>query len=224
MRAALLLLADGRFPAGGHAHSGGIEAAVASDRVRDIETLRSFVTGRLYTMGLVSAAFAAVACVDDVGNDGRWPLLDAEADARTPSPAQRSASRALGRQLVRAGRSVWPSHRLDALVRAVPAGPHHSISLGAVAAAAGAGPPDAALAAAYAAVNGPATAAVRLLGLDPVDVCALVARLGDDIEAVARRAVEYLGRPLAELPCDSAPGIDMDAEIHASWEVRLFAS
>ncbi|MEU5777009.1 urease accessory protein UreF, partial [Streptomyces venezuelae] len=27
-RAALLVLADGRFPAGGHAHSGGAEAAV----------------------------------------------------------------------------------------------------------------------------------------------------------------------------------------------------
>lgn len=31
-RTALLILADGRFPAGGHAHSGGMEAAVASDR------------------------------------------------------------------------------------------------------------------------------------------------------------------------------------------------
>ncbi|MEU7259826.1 urease accessory protein UreF, partial [Streptomyces rimosus] len=29
-RAALLVLADGRFPAGGHAHSGGAEAAVTA--------------------------------------------------------------------------------------------------------------------------------------------------------------------------------------------------
>ncbi|MBM0204330.1 urease accessory protein UreF, partial [Micromonospora sp. STR1s_5] len=28
----LLLLADGRFPAGAHAHSGGLEAAVAAGR------------------------------------------------------------------------------------------------------------------------------------------------------------------------------------------------
>ena len=34
-RAALLVLADGRFPAGGHAHSGGVEAAVAHGAVHD---------------------------------------------------------------------------------------------------------------------------------------------------------------------------------------------
>ncbi|MEU5422925.1 urease accessory protein UreF, partial [Streptomyces sp. NPDC020667] len=38
-RAALLVLADGRFPAGGHAHSGGAEAAVKAGRVRDAESL-----------------------------------------------------------------------------------------------------------------------------------------------------------------------------------------
>ncbi|MET7801807.1 urease accessory protein UreF, partial [Streptomyces decoyicus] len=32
-RAALFVLADGRFPAGGHAHSGGAEAAVAAGRI-----------------------------------------------------------------------------------------------------------------------------------------------------------------------------------------------
>lgn len=34
-RAALLVLADGRFPAGGHAHSGGAEAAVRAGRITD---------------------------------------------------------------------------------------------------------------------------------------------------------------------------------------------
>ena len=33
MNSVLLLLADGRFPAGGHAHSSGLEAAVAAGRV-----------------------------------------------------------------------------------------------------------------------------------------------------------------------------------------------
>lgn len=35
-RAALLVLADGRFPAGGHAHSGGAEAAVRAGRITEI--------------------------------------------------------------------------------------------------------------------------------------------------------------------------------------------
>jgi urease accessory protein len=41
----LLLLADSRLPAGTHAHSGGLEAAVASGRVTDAVSLHAF-TGR----------------------------------------------------------------------------------------------------------------------------------------------------------------------------------
>jgi urease accessory protein len=59
--AALLLLTDSRLPAGGHAHSGGVEAAVAKGRVHDVESLASFLSGRLATIGLVAAAFAAAA-------------------------------------------------------------------------------------------------------------------------------------------------------------------
>ncbi|MFE0381757.1 urease accessory protein UreF, partial [Streptomyces inhibens] len=33
-RAALLVLADGRFPAGGHAHSGGAEPAGTAGRIK----------------------------------------------------------------------------------------------------------------------------------------------------------------------------------------------
>ena len=40
-RAALLLLADGRFPAGGYAHSGGLEASIAAGRVRDVADLEA---------------------------------------------------------------------------------------------------------------------------------------------------------------------------------------
>ncbi|MDP8970441.1 MAG: urease accessory protein, partial [Actinomycetota bacterium] len=53
---AALLLADGRFPSGGHAHSLGLEAAVADGRVRDLDTLGAFAAGRLATAGLCDAA------------------------------------------------------------------------------------------------------------------------------------------------------------------------
>lgn len=60
-RAALMVLTDGRFPAGGHAHSGGAEPAVAAGRIRDSDSLEDFCRGRLHTVGLVSAALAAAA-------------------------------------------------------------------------------------------------------------------------------------------------------------------
>ncbi|MER7171965.1 urease accessory UreF family protein, partial [Streptomyces mesophilus] len=94
-RAALLVLADGRFPAGGHAHSGGAEEAVKAGRITDAATLEAFCHGRLHTAGLVAAGLAAAAA------HGMDPLdLDAAADARTPSAALRTAGRKLGRQLL----------------------------------------------------------------------------------------------------------------------------
>nr|MDQ2729078.1 urease accessory protein UreF [Actinomycetota bacterium] len=57
--ATLLLLADGRLPTGGHAHSGGMEEAVIDGRVGTVEDLRGYAQGRLATAGLVDAALAA---------------------------------------------------------------------------------------------------------------------------------------------------------------------
>ena len=53
MNAALLLLADGRFPSGGHAHSGGAEPSVGVGDISDLVSLRQFVRGRLGTTGHV---------------------------------------------------------------------------------------------------------------------------------------------------------------------------
>jgi urease accessory protein len=71
---------------------------------------------------------------------------------------------------------------------------------------------------------GPATAAVRLLGLDPVAVHAAVARLGPELSAVATEGAGCVGTRPAELPSTAAPLLDICAERHATWEVRLFAS
>jgi urease accessory protein len=239
-RSALLLLADARLPAGGHAHSGGLEAAVAARRVLDPATLAGFLRGRLATAGLVAATFAAAGtaagtaaagtaaagtaaagtAADAAGSGRRLTDLDLELDARTPSPALRRASRAQGRALLRAGRAMWPLPATDGW----PAtdGPHHPVALGVVAVAAGLSPGDAALAAAYGAVTGPASAAVRLLGLDPYHVQAVLAGLADECDAVAERAdgLATAGR----LPAATAPLLDIGAENHATWEVRLFAS
>ncbi|NUK49814.1 urease accessory protein UreF [Streptomyces lunaelactis] len=222
-RAALLVLADGRFPAGGHAHSGGAEPAVKAGRIRDAHGLADFCRGRLHTAGLTSAALAAAAAL------GLDPLeLDEAADARTPSPALRTTARKLGRQMMRAARATWPSQELDALAAARPRGAHQPIVLGLAARSAGLGPEDAAHCALYEAVSGPATAAVRLLNLDPFQATAVLARLAPELDAVAaqaaRAAADAAVEGLDALPAACAPLLDITAQAHAAWPVRLFAS
>ena len=234
--AALLLLADSRLPAGGHAHSGGLAAAVADGSVHDEPSLARFLEGRLHTAGLVAAAAAARAAVlvrlPAAQAADALRRLDRELDARTPAPAARAASRASGRGLLRAASAAWPSP----VLALVDPRPHAAVALGAAVVAAqppnttqpehpvdDTRPADAAALAASSSVTGPASAAVRLLGLDPLGVTALLARLARHVDEVAVDGARCadLDRPL---PAASAPLLDLLAAAHARAAVRLFAS
>jgi urease accessory protein len=91
--------------------------------------------------------------------------------------------------------------------------------------AAGGGPADAAVIAASLSMTGPASAAVRLLGLDPLSVSRLLARLAADADAVAADATRSAatGDWLA-LPAPGSPALDLLAELHLSAHTRLFES
>lgn len=219
--AALLLLTDGRFPTGAYAHSGGLEAAVLSGRVQDAADLKSFLRGRLHTAGVLASSFAAASCAAATDGDGdRIRALEAELDARTPSPSLRQVSRALGRQLLRAMTGIAPHVALTAL----PLQPHQAVAMGGAAAALGASPHAAALAAAYDAVTGPAGAALKLLPLDPFTVNAMLARLMPDLDCIARVAAQHADAVPHELPAPGSPLLDVGAEQHARRDARLFAS
>ena len=225
---AMLLIADGRTPSGSHAHSGGVEMAVAARRITDLTSLEDFLRGRLSTAGLVAAAFAAASCAagwstDRDGARQAWDALDEAFDARTPAAAQRQVSRALGKALQRLARQafVGSATGMPALSRD---DPHHPIAFGALCARARGTPRDAAQLAAYQAVSGPASAAVRLLGLDPYAVTGVLVRLADQVDAVADEACVNAASELDELPACSAAVLDEDAERHQYSEVRLFAS
>jgi urease accessory protein len=223
MDALLLLLLDSRAPAGAHHHSGGMEPAITYGLVRGPADVESFCRVRLDTAGLVSASFAALACRawQDGRDPGFWAALDEELDARMPSEALRVASRATARGLLRLVRAMRPEARWALLT---PTG-HHAVVLGAAVGACGGDPELAARAAALAACAGPASAAVRLLGLDPLTTHAMLAELAPDVDRVARRAASYAdtGDPSA-LPADGAPALDLLADVHQTSEVRLFAS
>ncbi len=214
LSALLLLLLDSRAPAGGHAHSGGMEPAITAGLVGDLEGVEAFCRGRLCTSGRVAAAFAAAACT--AWPDGDWDLLDAEYDARTPSEAVRVASRQLGSGLRRMLRAMFPACVLP--WPHSPA-PHHPIVLGAAVALAGGRAELAAQAAALASITAPASAAVRLLGLDPLAVQGMLARLLTNYGSFA--VSQMVGEPLF---AGGAPYLDLLADVHHATEVRLFAS
>lgn len=221
---ASLVLADARFPGGGHVHSGGLEEAAERGLVTDVASLHAFLRGRLRTAGRV-AACAAAAAAHPAGRD-RLGALDAALDARTPSLAQREASRVQGKAALRAARAAWPSPELDTLV-AVDRRPHHPLIVGVVVGVAGESPYDAARCVGYLAVSGPASAAVRLLGLDPFAVNAALVALDDDLAVVVDEAADLAAGDPADLPAPGAPVLDLMAESHVHHHrerVRLFAS
>jgi urease accessory protein len=221
-----LLLADSRLPAGGHAHSGGVEAAVDRGLLRDETDLGLFLAGRLAGTGAVVAAAAAAGCLLAAEADRvDWGYWDAAVSARTPSAAARDASRAQGSALLRTARRVWPAEALEALHAA--GRPHHPLVLGAAVAAAGDGPGTAASLALHHLLGGACSAAVRLLGLDPIAVTVVQARAPTEraaLDAVQLADAAVTRRDHRLLPSAGTPLPEVLAELHGRAEVSLFAS
>jgi urease accessory protein len=107
---ALLQLADGTFPAGGFAHSGGLEAAVQLGEVASLASLRAFLEAAIRQVGrgalpFVSAAHARAA---------DWRAIDARCELFLRNHVQNRASRDQGHALLaaasRAFGAVAPLH------------------------------------------------------------------------------------------------------------------
>jgi urease accessory protein len=211
----LLVLADSRLPTGAHAHSGGVEQAIARGMVSDIASLDWFIRRRLATAGLLAAAVAAHACtaISRPNPAAELAVLDVAVDVRTPSPALREASRAQGRGLLRLSRRVVTD--LPELGRR----PHHPVILGAFAGALDVPPQQAATLAAQLVAGGVAGAAQRLLALDPLEVAALLITLTDIVDGIAASAVA-----MDTLPDLTDPLADLLAEHHYARKDRYFVS
>ena len=226
------LLADGRFPAGGHVHSAGVEAAVADGRVHDEESLAAYMHGRLHTAGLTDAALA----VGDHDADprrrraGRARGRAARARRRGRARASRPAAArgvAPARAPARArGGACWPSVVLPEAAGLLPDGPHQPCALGLVGCAAGLAADEVARARGPPRVATPgAGGACGLLGLDPFAVAALAAGLAADGEAVVREALSLRRR--ARWPtCPRAPGRSSRSRPWSTrqWDVRMFTT
>jgi urease accessory protein len=249
----LWLLADSRLPTGGHAHSGGIEAAVRRGLVRAPDDVASWLAGRVPTTGLVTAAAASAACAlvadrpEARGEDSSarvargfpsqgerreradepvdWAPWDAALSARTPVAALREVSRQQGRAMLRTVRAAWPTAAVDRLG----ARPHQALVLGVTVAAAGGVPHDAAALAVHHLVGQVCSAAVRLLGLDPLALAGVHARaLAEHGPVVGKASDAGTAAALADdpdlLPTATTPLPEVLAVLHVRSEGALFAS
>ena len=214
-----LLLADSRFPAGGYAHSLGLEQAVAGGLGG--EEVEAFAAARLR---LAATADARVAVAARRAGDDLAALhaVEAEWAARCPSPLLREAARRLGAQLLRSAATAFEVPAIAAYRRASKLTPR-PVALGVVAGAAGLDDVATAMLALYddaATVTG---AAPKLLPVDAAAMSGVLARLAPRIERGARE-VAADRRPLHEQPGPAAVAVELAAEAHHQRRERLFAS
>lgn len=214
----MMLLADARLPVAGHTQSASLEPAVRSGL--DAAHVPGYLRSRLRTVTRVEAGTAVVARHHLSVGRAIEPVEHAWA-ARTPSAAMRSTSRAQARALLRLAVRLWPGDQGLALVRSLPSA-SRPMALGAVAAAAGLGPGALARVVAYDDAQTVASAALKLLPLDPATATTWVHDALGDIDRLATDVAD-LTRP-EDVPASAMPQVEVWAETHAVSSRRLFSA
>jgi urease accessory protein len=210
----LMLLADARLPTAGHTQSAGLEPAVA-DWVRT-EDVPSYIALRLGSVIRVEAATAVVALHHLRQGIPLEPVELAWA-ARTPSPAMRSTSRSMARAFLRVASRLWPDHPS---VGSIEPGASRAVALAAAADASGLSARSLARLVGYDDVQTVASAALKLLPLDPAGVTAWVHAALPDVEQLAQEVAGFTAP--TDIPAAGAPQIEAWAESHAVATPRLF--
>ena len=222
---ALLRFADGLFPAGGFAHSLGLETYVQEGAVADRAGLEAFVTAHLEGSAGPADAVAAASAVRlaAAGDLAGWVALDARLEAMKPVPETRAASRQMGRQTLRIAAATGDDAFLSALARAVDDGlaaGHHPTVFGAALGRAGAEAEDAAAAYLYSAAALLVGAGLRLLALGQLDGQRVLTAMGPRIARLARAAAVATPEDMWSFN----PGLELAGIRHATLEARLFRS
>jgi urease accessory protein len=226
-RALLVLLqfADGLFPAGGFAHSFGLETYVQEGRITDRPGLEAFIAAHLE--GSTGPADAvAVALATRLASAEEMPGcrdVDARLDAMKIVPEFRAASRQMGRQTLRVASALADDPWLAALGQEVAASRmygHHAVVFGAALGRAGLGPELAAAAYLYSTSALLVGAGLRLIAMGQVD--------GQRALAAMRPRTMRLAAAAARAGIDDMWSFTPDLEIagirHETLETRLFRS
>jgi urease accessory protein len=221
----LLQFSDGLFPAGGFAHSFGLETYVQDGRVRDRHDLEQFIAAHLEgSAGPADAAAVAIA----VGSARRsdppdWIALDARLDSMKTVPEFRAASRQMGRQTLRIAAGLGADPFLACLARAADGdqvAAHHATVFGAAVGRGGAEPERAAAAYLYSTAALLVGAGLRLIALGQLDGQRVLAAMRGRIERLAATAATAVPDDLWSF----SPALELAGIRHASLDMRLFRS
>jgi len=211
-------LADSGFPAGGFAHSGGLEASLQHGEVTTVDELWSFVCDVL-----IQAAHGALplATAAHAGED--LEELDALCDAFLSNPVANRASRTQGHALLSTcGRSfprIVSAPVQESIARRAPCG-HHAPICGALLRLLGVDRAQTQRLFLYVASRGVVSAAVRLGVIGSYEGIRLQTAIGPEID----RVIDRLGHLSPLEITQTAPIIDICQTTHDRLYSRLFQS
>ncbi|MGQ0667225.1 MAG: urease accessory protein UreF [Nitrospiraceae bacterium] len=219
-----LRFVDSFFPSGGYAFSSGLEAAVQGGAVRNAEELSHYVV-ELLTTGIGEREAVAAGLAHDAGVSGILKIAfkaDRELEAMKLGRESRTASRQMGRQVIRLATNQHARHLLIedylAAVEAEKTPGHVAVSLGLTLAAAGWSKEDTIAAFLYQTATGFVAAAMKLMPIGQREGQRLLESWLEVIERVSHKAAHQ--RVLQSW----SPVQDIYAMRHSRLESRLFRS
>jgi urease accessory protein len=211
-------LVDSAFPAGGFAHSFGLEAAWQQGEV-DAASLPSFVRDAIGQAGRGGVPFVGAAHDDP----DRLPAIDERCDAFLRNPIANRASRVQGRAWLGTIERAFPRPDVGSFcgrVRARPMARHYAPVFGATLRTLGVDRHTAARLFLFGVCRGTLSAAVRLGIVGTTDAQRMLAERADDLDRTMAGAVSLTIDDAAQ----TSPLIDLWQASHDRLYSRLFQS
>lgn len=215
-----ILLGDGRLPTGGYSDSAGLEPAVNAGL--EIEEAFPYMMARLRTITKMEAAACVLAYrfAKERATVDPYSRLEDAVDARTPSAAQRKASRSMGRASLYLAKNLKLDDEGISTLDRLPAPPTRGVALGVVGAALDVSEENCTQVCCYDDMQRIAEAILKLLPTDPALVTRWLIDAGEKVDPIVK-AARNIEKP-CDLPAVSAPWMEQWAEEHDQRTKRLF--
>lgn len=215
-----LLLGDGRLPTGGYSDSAGLEPAVLAGL--KLEEVFPYMMARLQTITRMEAAASVLAhrLAKGGATINQYARLESAVDARTPSAAQRKASRSMGRAFLYLTKNLKPEDNGVLALENLKKPPTRGVAMGVLAAALEVNEENCAEVCCYDDLQRIAEATLKLLPTDPALVTHWLIEAGKHVAEIVKLACETQNP--SDLPAINAPWMEQWAEKHSRRTKRLF--